>query len=280
MSLKVHFESLKGKRKSNEDQHVIFLNADNRYKKYSAVNLFGVFDGHGGSFVSKYLKRKLCSRLVKKDLEYPLSKDYINQVYDKIQNRLETKYRRQALHCGSTCLVVIHYLKSQKQYIQVISTGDSRAAICRNKVGFPLSVDHKPAYQEEKNRIREIVKKEKSGVKIEFDGIDYRIKDLSVSRAFGDIDATPYVTHRPEIFKYKLSKAKKDLFMVVACDGLWDVLNNQDAANYVLQQMEKDKNGNIKCKDNRVNIAKKLGTHAIEEGSGDNVTSIVVFFSL
>ena len=69
--------------------------------------------------------------------------------------------------------------------------------------------------------------------KIQFDGHDWRIKDLSLSRAFGDLDASPFVTHEPEIYKYKLSS--KDKFMVLACDGLWDVLSNQEVVNFVLE---------------------------------------------
>ena len=121
-------------------------------------------------------------------------------------------------------------------------------------------------WPEEKRRI------EKMGGKIYFDD-DWRIKELSVSRAFGDISATPYVTHEPEIFRYRLDK--NDKFFVLACDGMWDVLRNFEVVNYILlncydpvtnKRINKDKN-----------ISKALTELAIKKGSGDNVTAIVVF---
>lgn len=279
MSLNVHYKSLKGLRDANEDQHVVILNADGRDKRYASVNLFCVFDGHGGKFVSGYLKKRLPDFLLNKDLKYPLSEKYINKVYDIIQDRLATKYKSQATHCGSTCLVVIHYFKKGEKYVQVINAGDSRAVLCRNSNGIPLTVDHKPGLKDEKARIKKVIKDLGSNVKIEWDGHDYRIKDLSVSRAFGDIDATPYVTHRPEIYLYKLSRKEgKDAFIILACDGLWDVKNNQTSVDYVMKYVNTTKDKKLIYKDKRINIANSLGVHSIEEGSGDNVTNVIVFF--
>jgi serine/threonine protein phosphatase PrpC len=45
----------------------------------------------------------------------------------------------------------------------------------------------------------------------------------------------------PDIFLYKLEK--NDKFFVMACDGLWDVLQNQDVVNFVLTNCY-DNNGN------------------------------------
>ena len=38
---------------------------------------------------------------------------------------------------------------------------------------------------------------------------DWRIKDLSVSKAIGDLDATPFLSHKPDLFRYKLDKNDK-----------------------------------------------------------------------
>ena len=98
---------------------------------------------------------------------------------------------------------------------------------------------------------------------------------MSVSRAFGDLDATPYVTHVPEIHRYQMD-TKNDKFIIVACDGLWDVLSNQDAVNFVLGLCYD--NTLIKHNDNKENIAQKLAEYAIKKGSTDNITTIVAFF--
>ena len=93
-------------------------------------------------------------------------------------------------------------------------------------MSLPLSKDHKPHLFEEKTRIENL------GGEIYHDGYDWRVGDLSVSRAFGDMDAAPYVTHKPQIFKYNLKKTDK--FLICACDGLWDVIDDQEAVNLVL----------------------------------------------
>ena len=55
--MKIQSYSLQGKRSSNEDQHFNFMNLDNKNKKMNRINFVGVFDGHGGKLVSKYLKK-------------------------------------------------------------------------------------------------------------------------------------------------------------------------------------------------------------------------------
>lgn len=170
---------------------------------------------------------------------------------------------------GSTALVVIHFRKNNCQYLNIMNTGDCRAVLCRDHLAIALTKDHKPEWPEERRRI------EKMGGRIQHDGIDWRIKDLSVSRAFGDLDATPFVTHRPDIYRYKMDKSDK--FMILACDGLWDTVSPQEGVNFVLancydSSLKKKK----KIPDQ---IARKLAEYAIMKGSGDNVSVIIVFFN-
>ena len=139
--------------------------------------------------------------------------------------------------------------------------------MCRDNLAIPLSKDHKPNWPEEKRRI------EKAGGSIYFDGHDYRIKDLSLSRAVGDIDAEPFVSSKPEVFKYKLEK--NDKFIVLGCDGLYDCLSNQDIINFILNDFYDENMNRI---NKQINIATKLGEYAIQKGTSDNVTVIIIFF--
>ena len=99
---------------------------------------------------------------------------------------------------------------------------------------------------------------------------------MSVSRAFGDLDAKPHVSHIPDIFDYDINKTK---FIIMGCDGLWDALGNQEAIDLVLSDIENNdeykKNINNKT-DN--NIAIKLANLAYDKGSYDNISVIVIFF--
>ncbi|AYV84908.1 MAG: serine/threonine protein phosphatase [Hyperionvirus sp.] len=266
----VNSVSLKGRRESNEDKHTIILNEDGKNASFINANYLAVYDGHGGKFVSKFLSEYLPPLFMKREVVYPLTKNYILEMYKNTQEELKTKHKNNAMHCGSTCLVMIHYkyLKDGKYYINLMNTGDSRAIICRDNLAIPLCKDHKPHWPEERNRIQEL------GGNIYFDGDDYRIKDLSVSRAMGDIEAEPYVSYVPDIYRYRLEK--NDKFIVLACDGLWDKLSNQEVANFILTECY---DGTTNARINKeTNVAKKLGEYAIQRGSTDNITIIIVFF--
>lgn len=262
--MEVFYYSLKGLRDQNEDAHKIYINGNGKYKNNAKVNFFAIYDGHGGKRVSKYLEENMYKFFKNKQLEYPLKKSHVNKIYDTLQKDL-SNYRYSS-YSGSTSLVVINFKKNSSRYLNILNTGDCRAVISKNSMAIPLTLDHKPNYPLEKKRI------EQMGGKIVKDGLDYRIVNLSVSRAFGDLDATPYVTHRPDLFKYKLDSS--DDFLIMGCDGLWDVLSNQDAVNFVLRNCV-DPTGKSKYNSK---IAKQLAEHAIKKGSYDNVSVIVIFF--
>jgi protein phosphatase 2C family protein 2/3 len=259
--------SLKGERHSNEDKHNIILNMNND-NATANVNFYGVYDGHGGKFVSNFLRNNLPQYFTNPKVSYPLNKNYVNKVYDLLENTLKTKYTKQATECGSTCLAVCNYKSNDKQYLNIMNTGDSRCVLCRNNIGIALTKDHKPNWIDERRRISKL------GGNIRRDGTVYRINDLSVSRAFGDLESSKYVTHRPELYKYTV-KPKSDRFMIVACDGLWDVVSSQDAVNFVLDNCYDVSMNRI---NHKMNISRKLAEYAISMDSGDNVTCIVVFF--
>jgi serine/threonine protein phosphatase PrpC len=277
--MKIYHRSLIGKRTNNEDEHDIILNGDGHNKQLNNINFFAVYDGHGGNKVSKYLKNNLSQYFMKKNIKYPLSESRINKIFDHLQKKLAINHKDFAYETGSTCLIVIIYYTKNNRHMHVINLGDCRAVICSNDLPIPLSKDHKPNWPDELNRIKKL------GGEIYFDGHDYRIINQSVSRSFGDIDAYPYVIHRPDTFKYKLSS--NDKFIILACDGLWDVMENHEVINFILSMVNLKKKKNIKniyegfydviSKDKRQNLAKVLAEYAISKGSTDNITIIIIF---
>ena len=266
----IYAVSLKGLRPENEDKHTVILNTDNKGKGTVPISFFGVYDGHGGKFVSEFLSKNLPKYFVNAEsANFPFSRKYIYNVFSNIQNTLKAEYRQEARQCGSTCLSMLHYSIDNQNYVNLINVGDSRAILCRDNLAIPLTKDHKPFWPEEKRRIEE------AGGSVYYDGSDYRIKDLSVSRAVGDIDAEPYVISKPEVYKYKIEK--NDKFIVLGCDGLYDYLSNQDIVNFILNEYYDETLSNKINK--KMNIAKKLGEYAIHNGSTDNITVIIVFFN-
>jgi protein phosphatase 2C len=141
----------------------------------------------------------------------------------------------------------------------------------KDNIAVPLTKDHKPMSWEENKRITS------SGGKITIDrGDDPRINGLSVSRSFGDLDAKPHVSHIPDIYDYEITLGK-DKFIIMGCDGVWDVLSNQDAVDFVLYAMDTlDVNSKCTTRSNK-NIANLLGEHAIAKGSQDNISVLIIW---
>ena len=222
---------------------------ETKYRNFLKENLY------------KYFLKKT-NKKVFKDNKSTIN--YIHNVYDHLQNKL--KKEKYSKYCGSTALVTFQTKFRKKNSLWVVNTGDCRSVICnRYNIAVQLTKDHKPNSMEERKRITGL------NGKINFDGDDWRVKDLSLSRAFGDLDATPFVTHKPQIYKYKLSNSDK--FIVLACDGLWDVLSNQEVVNFILEY----RNYGADLKKDQINIAQKLAQFAIDSGSSDNITVIINF---
>jgi serine/threonine protein phosphatase PrpC len=63
----------------------------------------------------------------------------------------------------------------------------------------------------------------------------YRINgNLAVSRAFGDRLETPFVSDQPDVTQFE-REHETDRFIIIASDGLWDVMTSQEAVRFVQQ---------------------------------------------
>jgi len=275
----IHTISLLGLRPKNEDDLFYSLNLNNsssQSDKKRNANIIGIFDGHGGPLVSKYLKEHLPKYFYNNTESIFSSKnyEYILKVFDKMQTKL-IKEVPQCKQMGSTALILnLEKGKGDTFNVQVTNIGDCRAVLCNEYfIAVPLTKDHKPMHWEEKIRIEKL-----GGKIIKEANDDPRINGLAVSRSFGDLDVLPYVTHVPEIFTYKINVNSK--FIIVGCDGVWDVLTCQDAVDFVLKEMMTLPTylENYHTHTQK-NIAKKLGEHAIKKGSGDNISLLILFFN-
>jgi len=284
----MHRASLQGLRPTNEDSELCKINLSIKGhsidKVSSPVDVFVICDGHGGSEVAKYVTPYLEKILTGPKMTYPVSQDYIYKIYNHIQQKIINHPKNIGMGCGCTALVVIRYMLYSKRHLQVINIGDCRAVLSRRNLAIPLCLDHKPDWPDEKIRIDNVNKIHKQNERIYFGEGAWRIGDLSVSRSFGDLDNTPYVTHIPDVFHYPMEYA--DDFMIMACDGLWDVLGNEEAINFVRDHILNNHvyTYNIPHlypshhNDGSNNIAKKIAEYAIARGSTDNISVIIVIF--
>lgn len=264
--MRVYFKSLLGARRTNEDRHTIVQNANNADPTKQQLDMLCVYDGHGGNHVSTILSNIAPKLFLDKRIVYPLQKTYVNKICSNIQKILIDNFSAKSKECGSTCLMVFKIKCNDVDMLNIVNVGDSRAVICSGTKGIALTMDHKPLNPVEKQRIT------RAGGNVYFDGLEWRVDNLSVSRAFGDT-TSKYTQPLPDVYLHKISK--HDRFIILACDGLWDVVDNQTAVNFVLHFCY-DENG--KHINDKLNIADKLAEYAISQGSTDNVSVIVAFF--
>jgi serine/threonine protein phosphatase PrpC len=259
LELKIYFTSVKGRRESNEDRHNIILNINGDDLNKNPINFFGIYDGHGGTWVSKYLERNMPNYYMDKKFTPPFSPEYHEQVFRLVQSQLLKNSL--GYSNGSTCLLNLMYKHKESIHLNIVNLGDSRLSIVySNGVSKSITKDHKPDDSVEKSRL------EKMGGEVYKDSESvYRIGDLSLSRAFGDGDNAPYISQKPDVFYKKITLETK--YIIMACDGLWDVIESEEIGQ-VLNDIIKKKNPD--------NLAVELAKLAIEKGSTDNVSVIVI----
>eukprot|EP00897_Mesotaenium_endlicherianum_P008986 jgi/Mesen1/8115/ME000435S07280 len=244
------YSQLRGKRPSMEDYQ------DSKIEKLGnlTVGLFGVFDGHGGSRAAEYVKQHLFQNLINHPQFSTDPKVAIEETFQQTDSdylKAENGQNRDAGSTASTAVIV-------GKRLLVANVGDSRTVISRAGKATALSLDHKPNRRDEKERI------EQAGGSVMWAGT-WRVGGvLAVSRAFGDRLLKQYVVAEPEIQEETIGP--EDEFLVLASDGLWDVVKDQEAVTMVHQIADAEA------------ASKTLAEEAYKRGSADNITCIVVRF--
>jgi serine/threonine protein phosphatase PrpC len=232
-------------RQSMEDTGVTLPNLTNDYK----TSLFGIFDGHGGNDVVKYIKDRI-PEIIKKYINdlCPIEKCFINS-FNKIDEELKFY---DSENTGSTATIVL----IQDNKIYCANVGDSRAYIIYNNSIKQITVDHKCSIPEEAERIMN------AGGKITKNRVQGQ---LVLTRSLGDLYVKKYgVTNLPDISVNKIDYNIR--YVVIASDGIWDVVDEKT----VLSMSKSRKNAEEFCKD--------LVKLAIEKETKDNVSCIVISF--
>ena len=218
------------------------------------LSLFGIFDGHGGNDVVKYIKDRLPeiikSNISKLNNNYDSIETILTSSFDKIDNELKFY---DSEHTGSTATILLF----QDNIIYCANVGDSGAYIIYDNYLKKISIDHKCSDPKEEARILN------SGGKITKNRV---MGQLVLSRCLGDLYCKKYgVSNIPDISMNKLDSNVK--YIVVASDGVWDVINENELMNL----SKNDKNADGLCKD--------LVKLAIDKETKDNVSCIVVSFN-
>ncbi|KAA3479317.1 putative protein phosphatase 2C 6 [Gossypium australe] len=223
--------------------------------------------------VSNYCANELCG-IVAEEWERGSSLDGWNKRWEvalcKAYERADNAFKDEALapkSVGSTALVLI---VSPCQIIAA-NCGDSRAVLCRGAQAIPLTVDQKPDRADESERITSSGGRILNWGCLRVEGI------LSMSRAIGDHDLKPWVISVPEVTF--TTRTKEDECLILASDGLWDVLSNDDVvklARKELRQRQRLAGANKSSFPPAWHVSQHVLKQALDAYSLDNISVIVV----
>jgi protein phosphatase 1L len=227
------------------------------------LSYFGIFDGHGGDKAAQFCADWMTAYL-RNDKSYPYDLGYAMKTSF---TTIDTDFVNTGYPDGCTACAVTMV---GGRRIVCANAGDSRAIVVRRDGSIVrLSRDHKPGMPDETRRITEL------GGRVIYWG-RWRVEGLlAVSRAIGDASLKPYITAEPEICEYDVGK--DDLFLIMSSDGVWDVMDNEEAAHVVIASSCAMEDGRLKIDTDRFKwAARNLSEHARSCGSGDNFAVIVV----
>ncbi|KAM7271382.1 hypothetical protein ACFE04_030596 [Oxalis oulophora] len=249
-----------GRRETMEDTHFVIPHLCNA----KHVGVFGIFDGHRGAEAAEFSARALPGILQSLG-SFSSPADALLKAFIGIDVAFRTELDAQRKIKGAIqkdahpgCTAIAALILRDKLF--VANAGDCRTILCRAGNALALSKDHVASCVEERERVVS------AGGQVKWQVDTWRVGSaaLQVTRSIGDDDVKPAVTAEPEITETILSS--EDEFMVMASDGLWDVLSNTEVINIIRDTVKEPG----MC-------SKRLATEAAERGSKDNITVIVVF---
>lgn len=237
---------------------------------------FAIFDGHAGKQAAKWCGQHLHS-IVEKKITDDENEDVRNILNDSFVDADEQIVSKVKGSSGCTAAVAIirwelpeqlegtHNkvridtntvgLEGHKRMLYTANVGDTRIVLFRDGKAIRLTYDHKAT---DKNEIERIEQKGGIVMKSRVNGM------LAVTRSLGDKFFKELVIGNPYTTSVELDKAR-DKFLIIACDGLWDVISDQKACE-LIQHMD-DANA----------AAEALVKYALKQFTTDNVTVMVVF---
>ncbi|KAF5737023.1 putative protein phosphatase 2c [Tripterygium wilfordii] len=260
----------------------------------------GVFDGHGtwGHHVAKRVRESVPSTLLcnwqetvsvtSLDLdfeegfdrnlhEFDVWKQSYLKTYDAIDRDLKQHPAIDSFRSGTTALTIV----KQGEHLVVANVGDSRAVLATTSddgtlLPVQISIDFKPNLPQEAERImqskgRVFSLHDEPGV--------YRVwmpngltPGLAISRAFGDFCVKDFgLISVPAVTQINITI--RDQFVILATDGVWDVISNQEAVEIVFSTPDRSKSAK------RLVEAAVRGWKRKKRGLAmDDISAICLFF--
>lgn len=244
----------KGRREAMEDRHVAVVDLQGDAKQA----FFGVFDGHGGAraaeFASENLDKNIMEEVMKRGdggVVAAVRKGYLTT---------DSKFLKEDVRGGTCCVTAL----IRDGDIVVSNAGDCRAVLSKGGVAEALTVDHRPSREDEKARIESL------GGYVDCCRGVWRLQGtLAVSRGLGDSHLKKWVIPEPET---KIIRLKPECeFLILASDGLWDKVGNQEAVDMVRPLFT-----NFGGSPSLLTACKKLVDLSATRGSTDDISVMII----
>lgn len=279
-SLSFGFGSEKGDyRESNQDVAVIIPDMTVVYpdlcRHYGCTHnpfaFFAIFDGHGGIDAALFAEKHLPNMILYLYLQSKL--DLADALNEAIVN-LDREYLRTGNDDGTTLLVIL-ITPDGRLLSANVGDSDGLIGLHSNKVEplCPLGSHNPRKNAAETQRIN------LGGGTL----VNGRLchptlgtaKTIAISRAIGDASFkikpdgpfTPMLIPNPDLMERRLIGNER--FIVMACDGLWDVFRLEEVALFITSMLTADQ-------PDLDYISDQLIHEAYRRGSTDNVTVILI----
>ena len=240
-----------------EDQNFLYRNyMEDRGKCVDNFNnnpnniLFCLFDGHGGDTACNYLQSNFHLEF-KNILKNLNNKESIENLFSELDQKLKTM---SCYEVGSTACIVYITIEDNKKYLYCFNIGDTRCILLQDTGSRKISYDDLATDTNEHKRIINdggIVMNDRVGGKV------------MVSRAFGDWEQKKYgLISVPHINKIEINDSCK--YVVIATDGVWDVLDDLDVYKMSLYT------------DSSKELCEQIISDSIDKESYDNISCFVI----
>lgn len=281
----------KGHRRRQEDaaialdclaEQLALLGGDAAALAPAVTGFYAVFDGHSGASAAAFAAERILGDVLRSAAFPHDAPGALSQAFMEIDRDYGAAVTSRAAGtaaaagddssgAGTTALAALIW----GEQLFVANAGDSRAVLSRRGRAIELTRDHKPCDPAELARI------EACGGYVCDDGRlcgelavaraigDYHLPGLKTPPAAGDEGPAGPLTALPEVTSHCLAPGT-DEFMILACDGLWDVLSSQRAIELARVRLREHNEPQ--------RVAEELVAEALRLHTTDNVTVIAVCF--
>jgi protein phosphatase 2C family protein 2/3 len=262
LRLRASHHSVQGSRPSQEDRVMVAIDASalegiQRPYLFEQYALLGIYDGHSGDACASRLQSSLHLTLMSQPSFHAAIPSAMTAACTTVDADICSWCREGGDSSGSTALLICYDARRAK--LHVANVGDSRCVLCRAGRAEALTHEHRLFREDEKRRV------------LRAGGLTHNNRlngVLAVTRSFGDAhhkEGGEALIATPEITTVAVTADIE--FIIMATDGLWDVMDSQPAVNFVRKRL--NEHGDL------TRCARELTARAMECGSIDNVSAVL-----